>query len=103
MEILTLTKDNFDEEVLGADLPALVDFWASWCGPCRMFSPIVDEFAEDNEGRVKVGKVNVDDEPELAARYSVMSIPTAILFKDGEIAETMVGVQSQEDLEALLD
>lgn len=103
MEILTLTKDNFDEEVLGADLPVLVDFWASWCGPCRMFSPIVDEFAEDNEGRVKVGKVNVDDEPELAARYSVMSIPTAILFKDGEIAETMVGVQSQEDLEALLD
>lgn len=103
MEILTLTKDNFDEEVLGAELPVLVDFWASWCGPCRMFSPIVDEFAEDNEGKVKVGKVNVDDEPELAARYSVMSIPTAILFKDGEIEETMVGVQSKEDLEALLD
>ena len=102
MEILTLTKDNFDKEVLGSDLPVLVDFWASWCGPCRMFSPIVDEFAEENEGKVKVGKVNVDDEQELAARYGVMSIPTAILFRGGEAAATLVGVQPKETLEELL-
>lgn len=103
MEILTLTSENFDEEVLGSELPVLVDFWAAWCGPCRMFSPIVDEFAEENEGKVKVGKVNIDDEPELANRYSVMSIPTAILFRGGEVVSTLVGVQPKEDLEELLN
>lgn len=103
MEILTLTADNFEEEVIGAELPVLVDFWASWCGPCRMFSPIVDEFAEENEGKVKVGKVNIDDEPELANRFGVMSIPTAILFRGGEIEETLVGVRPKEELEALLN
>lgn len=103
MEILTLTSENFDEEVLGAELPVLVDFWASWCGPCRMFSPIVDEFAEENEGKVKVGKVNIDEEPELANRYSVMSIPTAVLFRGGEVISTLVGVQPKETLEELLN
>ena len=102
MEILTVTKDNFEQEVLGSDLPVLVDFWASWCGPCRMFSPIVDEFAEENEGKVKVGKINVDEEQELAARYGVMSIPTTILFKGGEAVSTLVGVQPKETLEELL-
>ena len=102
MEILTVTKDNFEQEVLGSDLPVLVDFWASWCGPCRMFSPIVDEFAEENEGKVQVGKINVDEEQELAARYGVMSIPTAILFKGGEAVSTLVGVQPKETLEELL-
>ena len=102
MEILTVTKDNFEQEVLGSELPVLVDFWASWCGPCRMFSPIVDEFAEENEGKVKVGKINVDEEQELAARYGVMSIPTAMLFKGGEAAATLVGVQPKEALEELL-
>ena len=103
MEILTVTKDNFEQEVLSAELPVLVDFWASWCGPCRMFSPIVDEFAEENEGKVKVGKINVDEEQELAARYGVMSIPTAMLFKGGEAAATLVGVQPKEALEELLN
>lgn len=103
MEILTLTKDNFDQEALAAQEPVLVDFWASWCGPCRMFSPIVDEFAQENEDKVKVGKVNIDEEPELASRYGVMSIPTAILFRNGEAAATLVGVQPKEKLEELLD
>lgn len=102
MAVLTLTKENFDAEALHSDVPVLVDFWASWCGPCRMFSPIVDEFAEENEGKVKVGKVNVDEEPDLAGRYGVMSIPTAILFKNGEIAATLVGVQPKTALEGLI-
>ena len=102
MAVLTFTKENFDTEALGSDIPVLVDFWAEWCGPCRMFSPIVDEFAEENEGKVKVGKVNVDEQPDLAGRYGVMSIPTAILFKNGEIVSTMVGVQPKSALEELI-
>ena len=102
MAVLTLTKENFDAEALKSDIPVLVDFWAEWCGPCRMFSPIVDEFAEENEGKVKVGKVNVDEQPDLAGRYGVMSIPTAILFKNGEIADTLVGVQPKTALEELI-
>ena len=102
MAVLTLTKENFDAEALKSDIPVLVDFWAEWCGPCRMFSPIVDEFAEENEGRVKVGKVNVDEQPDLAGRYGAMSIPTAILFKNGEIADTLVGVQPKTALEELI-
>lgn len=103
MSVLTLTKENFEREVLSAAQPVLVDFWASWCGPCRMFSPIVDEFAEENEGKIVVGKVNVDEEPELAARFGVMSIPTAILFRNGQISTTMVGLQPKEKLEELLE
>lgn len=102
MEILTLTKDNFDETI-GGTQPVLVDFWASWCGPCRMFSPIVDEFAEENEGKVIVGKVNIDEEPELAERFHVMSIPTAMFFCGGEPVSTLVGVQPKEKLEELLE
>ncbi len=102
MSVLTLTKDNFDQEALSSSTPVLVDFWAPWCGPCRMFSPIVDEFAEENTGAVKVGKVNVDEQPELASRYGVMSIPTAILFKNGQVAETLVGLQNKEALEELV-
>ncbi len=102
MSVLTITKDNFEAEVLKADVPVLVDFWAEWCGPCRMFSPIVDEFAEENQGKVKVGKANVDEQPELAGQFGVMSIPTAILFKNGQVAATLVGVQPKESLEELL-
>ncbi len=101
MEILTLTNDNFDE-VIGGDTPVLVDFWAVWCGPCRMFAPIVEEFAQEHADKVLVGKVNVDEEPELARRFRVMSIPTAMLFKGGEAAATLVGVQPKEKLEELL-
>ena len=82
MAVVTITKENFEQEVLQSAKPVLLDFWASWCGPCRMLSPIVDEVAEERTD-VKVGKVNVDDEQELAIRYGVMSIPTVIFFKDG--------------------
>ena len=102
MAVLTITKNNFQQEVLNSDIPVLVDFWASWCGPCKMFSPIVDEFAEENEGKVKVGKINIDEEPDLAAQFRVMSIPTAMLFENGKAKETLVGVQSKARLEALL-
>ncbi len=102
MAALILTKENFDETLKTAEVPVLVDFWATWCGPCRMFAPIVEEFAEENEGKVILGKVDVDEQPELAARYGIMSIPTAILFKNGEAVQSMVGVQPKEKLEELL-
>ncbi len=101
--IVTLTKDNFQEVALKSDKPVLVDFWAEWCGPCRMVAPIVDELAEDYDGKVVVAKLNVDDESELAVKYKVMSIPTLILFKDGEIAEKIVGARPKDDLEELLE
>ena len=98
-----LTKQNFDKEVLNAEGGSvLVDFWAPWCGPCRMVSPIVDEVAEEVEGRVKVAKVNVDEQPELAEQYRVMSIPTLIVFKNGKVEDQMVGVQSYQTLEKAL-
>ena len=102
MAVLTLTKDNFQQEVLQSQVPVLVDFWASWCGPCRMFSPIVDQFAQENQGKLKVGKVNIDEEQELAAQFGIMSIPTAMLFENGRVKETLVGVQPKARLEQLL-
>ena len=101
MAEITLTKDNFEEQVLRADRPVLVDFWATWCGPCRMLAPIVAEIAEERDD-VTVGKVNVDDESELAARYGVSSIPTVILFKDGKVSATSVGYRSKAQLLAAL-
>lgn len=97
MAVITLTKDNFEVEVIGSDGLVLVDFWAEWCGPCRMLSPIVDEIAEELS-EVKVGKVNVDDEKELASEYGVMSIPTLLLFKNGELAATSVGYKPKKEL-----
>ena len=102
MAVLKITSENFEHEVLKAAQPVVIDFWASWCGPCKMFSPIVDEFAEENEGKVKVGKVNIDDEPDLASRFGVMSIPTAILFKNGQAVQSMVGVQPKAKLEEMV-
>lgn len=102
-KVLTLTKDNFKEDVLNAKMPVLVDFWAPWCSPCRMIAPIVDELASDFDGRVKVGKVNVDDNREVAVEYGVMSIPTIIIFKDGKDVERIVGYKAKNELASLLE
>ncbi|MGI6214483.1 MAG: thioredoxin [Christensenellales bacterium] len=101
MSVLTLTKENFDKEVFQSDKPVLVDFWASWCGPCRMISPIVDEIASENPD-IKVAKVNVDEQPALAQQFGVMSIPTIIAFKDGKEINKSVGVRSKQDLVSMV-
>ena len=101
MEILTVTKDNFEQEVLGSDLPVLVDFWASWCGPCQKMAPIVEEVSEQTSG-MKVGKVNVDEQNDLASRYGIMSIPTLLLFRNGKVAEQSVGVVSKKEILSML-
>jgi thioredoxin 1 len=97
MEI-TVTKDNFQKEVLDSEVPVLVDFWAVWCGPCQMQNPILEDFAKTMAGKVKVAKLNVDEEPDLAGHYGVMSIPTLKIFHKGEVISEMVGVQSKEKL-----
>jgi thioredoxin 1 len=89
--LLELTDANFDQEVLKSDVPVLVDFWAVWCGPCKMVAPIMEEIAKEYEGKIKVGKVDVDNNRQTATNYSIRSIPTIILYKNGEVAEVMVG------------
>ena len=101
MEPITITSANFDAEVLHSEKPVLLDFWASWCGPCRMVSPVVDEIAEEN-ANVKVGKVNVDEQRELAARFNVMSIPTLVVIKNGKVANQMVGARPKAQIAAML-
>jgi len=96
--ILTVTQENFSTEVLSAGTPVLVDFWAEWCGPCKMISPILDELAQEYDGRVKIGKVNIDEQQQLAAQYGIRAIPTLLMFHKGEVSEQIVGLKSKRDL-----
>ena len=102
MAEITITNKNFDQEVLASDKPVLVDFWATWCGPCRMLAPIIEEIAESRSD-VKVGKVNVDEEGELAVRFGIASIPTVMVFKNGDIAAQAIGYRPRAEIEALLE
>ena len=102
MAELTITQQNFEQEVLLAKEPVLVDFWATWCGPCRMLAPVIEKIANEYAGKVKVGKVNVDDERELALEYGVSSIPTVMVFQNGEVKQTSVGYRPKEEIEQLL-
>ena len=102
MSTVKITTTNFEQEVLQSQIPVLLDFWADWCGPCRMAAPIIDEIATETAGKVKVGKVNVDTDIELAQRYRIASIPTFLVFKNGELAEKAIGLQSKENLMNLL-
>jgi thioredoxin 1 len=96
--IVTISDDTFDEEVGASDTPVLVDFWAEWCGPCKMIAPVLEEIAGDKAGKLKVVKLNVDDNPRTAQRFQVMSIPTLLLFKDGEPASRIVGARSKNQI-----
>src|ERR1700690_2558633 len=101
--ISALTQDNFDKEVLQSATPVLVDFWAEWCGPCKMIAPLLDELADEYDGKVKIGKVNIDEQQALATKYGIRAIPTLLLFNKGEIAEQMVGAKSRGDFKPSLD
>lgn len=101
--IITLTQDNFGNEVLQSSSPVLVDFWAEWCNPCRALAPILDDLADEYAGRVKIGKVNIEEHQGLAAEYGVRAIPTLLLFHKGQVAEQIVGLRSKRDLKTSFD
>jgi thioredoxin 1 len=101
--LFEFTDSNFDSEALKADKPVLVDFWAPWCAPCRMVGPIIEELSGSYSGKVKIGKLNTDDNPVIASRYGIMSIPTILLFKNGEIVDRIVGAAPKKDFEKMLD
>ena len=102
MNEIVITKENFETEVIKSDKPVLLDFWATWCGPCQMLSPIIAEIANDYDGKVKVGKINVDDQPELADKFRINSIPTLVVMKDGQVTDRSIGYQSKEEIVAML-
>ena len=101
--IITLTQENFSEEVLKSPTPVLVDFWGEWCPPCRALSPILDELADEYEGRVKIGKVNIDNQQALATEYGIRAVPTMLLFHQGQVTDQIIGLKSKRDLKASFD
>ena len=102
MAELKITIENFENEVMKSNIPVLIDFWAPWCGPCRMMGPVIEQLAEEYEGKAKVGKVNVDEEGELSQAFGVMSIPTIVLVKDGKVVKQAVGARPKAEVEAML-
>ena len=101
--IVTLTQENFAQLVLQSPVPVLVDFWAEWCGPCKMIAPLLDELADEYDGKVKIGKVNIDEQQALAAQYGIRAIPTLLLFSKGQVADQIVGARSKRDFKTSLD
>ena len=101
--IVNLSTSTFDETVAGSDQPVIVDFWAEWCGPCKMIAPLLDELASEYDGKVKIGKVNIDEQQELATKYGIRAIPTLLLINKGQVTEQMVGAKSKRDLKASFD
>ena len=102
MAEIKVTKQNFEQEVLNSPIPVMVDFWADWCGPCKMLAPILSEIAEEYDGKIKVCKINVDEEAELSLKYRIVSIPTVLIFKDGELTNKSVGYVPKEELISLI-
>ncbi len=98
-DLLQVTDENFEQEILKSDIPAMVDFWAEWCGPCKMVGPVVEQLAKEYEGKVKIGKMNVDENRQTPAKYGIRAIPTLILFKDGQVAQMIVGAQPKSAIE----
>ncbi|MBR5553092.1 MAG: thioredoxin [Clostridia bacterium] len=103
MAEIIVTNENYIDEVINSDIPVLLDFWATWCGPCRMIAPIVEEIAAENVGKIKVGKVNVDEQEELAVMFSISAIPTLVVMKDGEVVNKIVGIKPKEDILKLFE
>ena len=102
MSTIKITKENFENEVMNSDKPVILDFWAGWCGPCKMLSPVINEIADEVGDSVKVGKVNIDEERDLASQFRVMSIPTIVAMKDGKVVGTKVGVQPKEVIKSMV-
>lgn len=102
-KIMNITSDTFEENVLKSNKPVVVDFWATWCGPCRIVAPIMEELADDFDGKVQITKVNVDEQGELAAQFRIMSIPTVLVFKNGTVAEKIVGARAKEEFAELIE